>query len=141
MARVFNYELAATILAESAFADDQTVLRRYEITHRTLQRYRRRMTYDPKLSQIVVRKKQALEREWASELAPAIREAIRFLRRAASSADPGDPNAIHAVAGALKILSEVSMTREVIGARLAGADRAQRAEAGAVAPAHPAARA
>lgn len=137
MARVFNYERAATVLAETAFTDEATVLQRYRISSMTLSRYRKRMQTDPKLLQFVVTKKAALEREWANELAPAIREAIRFLQRAAREADPGDPNAIHAVAGALKILSEVSMTKEVIGARLAGADRAQRAEAGAVAPAHP----
>jgi hypothetical protein len=133
MARALNYELAATILAESAFADDQTILQRYGITYQTLYNYRKRLRSDGKLLEFFIQKKAALEREWAHELAPAIREAIRFLRRAASSADPGDPNAIHAVAGALKILSEVSMTREVIDARLAHADRPQRAEAGAVA--------
>lgn len=133
MARVFNYERAATVLAETAFMDEATVLQRYGISSMTLSRYRKRMQSDPNLLQFVIAKKAALEREWANELAPAIREAIRFLQRAAREADPSDPNAIHAVAGALKILSEVSMTKEVIGARLAGADRTQRAEAGTVA--------
>jgi len=132
----FNYERAATALAEAAFTDDLTASQRHGVSLRTLERYRSRLRTDEKLAAFVAAKKAALEREWASSLAPAIREAIRFLQRAAREADPGDPNAIYAVAGALKILSEVFMTREVIGARLAGTDRAQRAEAGAVASAY-----
>lgn len=129
----FDYERAAMILAEMPFNDDATLSQRYKISIRTLERYRSRLRTDEKLAAFVAAKKAALEREWANELAPAIREAIRFLQRAAREAHPGDPNAIHAVAGALKILSEVSMTKEVIGARLAGTDRTQRAEAGTLA--------
>jgi hypothetical protein len=132
----FNYERAATVLAEATFADDATVLRRHGLTSRTLQRYRKRLQTDSKLSQLVALKKAALVREWAEELAPAVRDTIRFLQRAATQADPADPNAIHAVAGALKILSEVLLTREVVNARLAGTDRPQHAEVAAVAPTH-----
>lgn len=133
MPKSLNYERAATVLAEAAFTNDPTASQRHGISLRTLERYRSRLRTDEKLAAFVAAKKVALEREWANELAPAIREAIHFLQRAAREADPGDPNAIHAVAGALKILSEVSMTREVINARLAGQDRPQRAETGAVA--------
>lgn len=137
MARAFNYERAATILAEAAFVDEQKILQRYKITQRTLYNYRQRLHHDPKLSEFFVQKKSVLEREWSNELAPAIREAIRFLQQAARKADPSDPAAIHAVAGALKILSEVSITKEVIDARLAGQDRPQRAATGAMATTQP----
>ncbi|MCE5419172.1 MAG: hypothetical protein JJ713_00050 [Acidithiobacillus sp.] len=130
---MLDYDFAATVLVECLYSDDAKIAHRYGITVRTIQNYRARMRKDARLSQIFAAKKAAFEREWASELAPAIREAIKFLQQAARSADPGDPEAIHAVAGALKILSEVSMTREVINARLAAQDRPQRAEVGALA--------
>lgn len=136
MARIFNYERAATVLAETAFTDEATVLQRYGISSMTLSRYRKRLQTDHKLLEFVSLKKSSLEREWASELAPAIREAIRFLQRAARDADSSDPAAIHAVAGALKILSETAMTKEVINARLVGQDRPQREEAATVVARH-----
>ncbi|WP_197057660.1 hypothetical protein [Meiothermus ruber] len=129
----FNQELAAKVLLETLFTDEETVAQRYGITSRTIYNYRKRLLADPHFSSFFNAKKAALEREWAHELAPAIRECIAFLKRAAKAVDPKSPEAIHAVAGALKILSEVSMTREVIDARLAHADRPQRAEAGALA--------
>jgi len=117
-------ERMARVIAESMYHGDRVVAERYGISLRTLQRYRRRYADgDPDLAALVAQKKAALEREWASELAPAIREAIDYLRRAARDADTHDPNAIHAVAGALKILSEVALTREVLSARLAAQDR------------------
>ncbi|MES4791948.1 MAG: hypothetical protein C4321_02230, partial [Chloroflexota bacterium] len=85
MARVFNYERAATILAEAAFSSDETLLKKYKITSSTLGRYRARLSTDPKMREFVAIKKAVLEREWASELVPAIQAAIDFLRRAASS--------------------------------------------------------
>jgi hypothetical protein len=115
-----NREQVAQILVEALYSGDHETARRFGISIRTLQRYRRRLHTDPELSQIVALKKAAFEREWAEDATQAIREAVRFLQRAATQADPSDPNAIHAVAGALKILAEVSLTREVLSVRLEG---------------------
>lgn len=122
----FDYELAATVLAEAAFSDDETVLRRHGISPRTLRRYRERLHSDSRLAAFVQEKKSILEREWADEIAPAIRAAVGFLRRAASTADASDPAAIRAIAEALKTLSELQMTREVLEARLSGAPQTPR---------------
>ncbi|WP_287408284.1 hypothetical protein [Oceanithermus sp.] len=124
MARKFNYERASRMLAEAMFHGDHAVVERYGTSLRSLQRYRRRLADgDRVLADLVAEKKAALEREWAGELAPAIREGIMFLRRAAKAADPSDPDAIHAVAGSLKILSEIALTKEVLDARFAATDR------------------
>lgn len=135
MPQVFRYELAAQILAEAAVLGDHDTVRRHGISLRTLQRYRQRLAKDPKLAESVARKKAVLEREWATELAPAIRQTILFLRRAAQEADPRDPHAIHAVAGALKILADVAMTQKVLDARLAGIGGAESEAPGALATA------
>lgn len=109
---------AATVLAEATLEDDRTVCERHGITPRTLRNYRYRLQSDPELSLLFRERLRTLEREWANELAPAIRQAVRFLQRAAHEADPRDPRAIEAVAEALRVLSEVSMTREVLQTRL-----------------------
>lgn len=116
----FDYERAATILAETAFSDDQVVCRKYGITDRTLRRYRERLLTDPRLSAFVREKQAALAERWADELGPAIGAAVRFLRQAAQKADPKDPAAIRAVAEALRGLAEIDMTRQVLQSRMGG---------------------
>jgi len=116
----FDYERAATILAEAAFSDDQSVCQRHGITDRTLRRYRARLLSDPRLSTFVREKQARLAEQWAHELAPAIGAAVRFLRQAAQSADPTNPAAIRAVAEALKALAEIDMARDMLRSRVGG---------------------
>jgi len=119
----FNYERAGAALAEAAFYGDTQAAEHFGISIRSIQRYRKRLKEDDKLASVVVEKKRILEEAWADELPGAIGSAVEFLHRAGKEADPTDPDAIHSVAGALKILSQVAMTRKVIDARLSKADR------------------
>lgn len=114
----FNYDRAAQLLADAALYGDVKALQRSGMTRQTLHRYRQRLADDDVLLQIFTEKKALLEREWANELAPAIRNGIEFLSRAAQTADASDPDAIHAVAGAVKILTGVSFTKDVLSARI-----------------------
>lgn len=111
-----NLERAATVLAEAAIYGDRKALARSGLSDRTLRNYRARLRRDPELSAIFRCKKEALEREWASALAPAIRSALAFLEEAPSRLEPS-PESVHAVAGALKILAEISLTKDVLDAR------------------------
>ena len=115
----FDYDRAATILIEAAYYGDQKTAARWDISERTIYRYRERLGRDDKLSDFVKRKKAAFERGWADELPSSIRAGIDYLKRAAQSADASNPEAIHAVAGALKIQTEVALTKDVLDARLA----------------------
>ena len=117
MARM-RYEVAARILAEAEFAPDKVVCERYGITTRTLQRYRVQMADDPTLSALVASQKAALEVEWVSDAIRTMRCQFRFLRKAARTADPKDPAAIHAVAGAMKLLGDGVAGSRIIDARL-----------------------
>lgn len=101
---------AAIILAEAAVFGDEEAIKRHKISLRTLQRYRKAVGSDPELARLFADKKAALEVAWAQEIPAAAREAILFLRRASEKADPKDPAVIHAVAGALKILTETHVT-------------------------------
>ncbi|MCC6649093.1 MAG: hypothetical protein IT374_26430 [Polyangiaceae bacterium] len=112
-------ERVATVLVEASLQGDKKTSERYDITTRTLQNWRNRLSQDVELSRLFAAKKKLATEEWASGLAPAIRGAIDFLHRATNDADVKDPAVIHAIAGALKILSGVAVTSRVLDARLA----------------------
>lgn len=124
----FNCERAAIILVEAAFFGDKPTARKFGVTTRTIQNYRQRLEEDDELSAFFTIKKQRFEDEWADELPAAIRASIRFLARAAQEANPMDPNVIHSVAGALKILADVTLTKQVLDARLTGRGEPERKE-------------
>lgn len=132
-----DYDRLATILVEAAYYGDAKTAERWGITDRTIQNYRGRLDNDSELSSFFVLKKQAFENEWANEIPAAIRSALRFIVRAGEEANPKDPEAIHAVAGALKIVTEVELTREIINARLGRYDRADGEEGRQVAALSP----
>ena len=115
----FDYERASRALAVAALEGDATAAQREGITVRTLQRYRKQLDTDPLLSQLVAEKKAALENNWANEIAPTLRAALAFIRKAAENLDPKDPEAVHAIAGAFKLVNEGHQTMKVIDARLA----------------------
>jgi transposase-like protein len=119
----FNYDLASVVLVEAAFLGDKATSKKFGISTRTLQRWRKRLNEDGRLSSFVAQRKKELDKAWAEEMPIAIKASIDFIRRAAQEAAPNDPDAIHSIAGALKILSEVAMTREVLDARLARQNR------------------
>ena len=55
-------ELAATVLMEAAFNRDEEVCRKYGISRRTLQRYRRELETERLLAGAVARAKAAFDR-------------------------------------------------------------------------------
>ena len=112
--------LAAQMLLEAVIGGDKVVAAKYGVSTRTIQRIRKRAETgsDTKLSEEVAKKKQLAEREWSKRVPEAMGAAVNFLETAARQADPKDPGAIHSIAGALKMLSEVAATWKVLDARL-----------------------
>jgi len=119
----FTEDQIAQILVEAAYRGDKEVANKYKIGQRTLYRWRDLAENRPLLTKLISQKKLAFERGWADEAASALKASLEFLKAAAQKADKTDPAAIHAVAGAAKIASELLITREVLDARLSGQDR------------------
>jgi hypothetical protein len=115
---VFNYERAATVIAEAAFFGDQRAIERHDVSLRSLQRWRDRLDNDAKLAQFVALKKRALEKEWAADLAPSISASIDFIKRAAQAGNVTDPNMVHSITGGLKIMTDVAMATKILDERL-----------------------
>lgn len=133
MSQKVDYDRVASILIEAAFFGEKQTAQRWGITDRTILNYRKRLDEDSELSDIFILKKTAFESEWASEIPASIRAGIRFLGEAAKKADPTNPEVIHAVAGAVKILAEVGLTKEIIDARLGRHNREDGAQSGTLA--------
>lgn len=115
----FDYERASRALAVAALEGDAVAAQREGITERSVRNYRARMEKDATLSALFHQKKVALENNWANEIAPTLRAALAFIRKAAENLDPKDPEAVHAIAGAFKLVNEGHQTMKVIDARLA----------------------
>lgn len=122
-------ERTAEILVDAYITrDDRKTAERYGITDRTLRNWRKSLETDAELSAIFREKKAKASEGWANEVPGALRAAVGFLRSAAEQGDPKDPNMVHSIAGAMKLLSEVSATWKLLDVRMArsaGQDGAQ----------------
>ncbi len=113
-----NVDRATSVLVEAVFFGDKEAARRYGLTTRTVENYRRRVNTDESFSVLFLQKKREFEKGWVEEIPLAIRAGTRFLLKAFQEADHKDPIVIHAVAGAMKILTEIGLAKEIIDVRL-----------------------
>ena len=123
MAMTFPHERASFVLADAIIIGDKRAAEKHGLTERTILNYRKRLEGDVKLSNLFQEKVKAAESEWAGQLGTAIRAGIDFLKSAAQTAKASDPDAIHAVAGAVKILTEVATVSKMLDARIAAQAR------------------
>lgn len=117
----FDRDRAAKIIAEAMLAGDAQACAKHGIARRTLRNWRQRIgPDDPELAAACQQRKDAVESigDWAEKLADAIRAQINFLKEAAEQAPRTDPDVIHSVAGALKILSDVASARRALDKKL-----------------------
>lgn len=113
-------ERIAEILVDAYLShDDRKTAARYGITDRTIRNWRRLLDTNVELSEFFRLKKAKASEGWADEVPGALRAAVGFLRQAAENGDPKDPQMVHSIAGAMKLLSEVSATWKLLDARMA----------------------
>lgn len=112
-------ERIAEVLVAAFLNGDRKTAERYGVTDRTLRNWRKLLDTDPKLSELFRAKKAQASEGWADEVPGAIRASVTFLRRAAEEGDPTNPDMVHSVAGAMKLLSETAATWKLLDARLA----------------------
>ena len=116
-------ELAATALFEAAFSSDEEVCRKYDISRRTLQRYRRDLATDRLLAGAVARKKAAFDRAWAEKVPDALIEALATIISVmrAIREDPvyrSHPLALEALTQAYTNLVDVHLTVQLLEHKL-----------------------
>ncbi|BDA74392.1 hypothetical protein CAL7716_085580 [Calothrix sp. PCC 7716] len=119
MSRSFNYERAAGALVDAIFMGDKAAAEKWDVSTRSIEEWRSRVKEDNELLALFNSKKQAREKSWASEIPDTIQAGLKFVKDATSHADPADPEAVKAITGALKILMDIDLTKQVLDARLA----------------------
>lgn len=112
----------ATILVYALYNTDAQAAKDFGVSTRTIWRYRAKIEKDPELAEIVSQKRIQAEAEWIDAGKDAMLTAIAFIRRCALQLKPSADNA-YAVAGALKIVSEVTATHKLIDLRIENARR------------------
>lgn len=109
----------ATLLVEAVTLGDNPACERAGVSTKTLQRARSAVQTDAELSRLVREKKALSDAKWADELPGAIRQTIAWIQRATDQgAVLPDADTIHAMAGALKILTDVGTAHRVLEVRL-----------------------
>lgn len=124
----FKPEIAAAALLTAAYANDEEACKKYGVSLRSLQNWRRRLAEDQEFADFFTKKNAEASKKWAEELPVALTQSLRFLGEAADAArkDPmyvRNPMVIQAVAGAMKLIADVLLTSRVLDARLANTDR------------------
>ena len=118
-----NYEFTAEVLAKAAASKtDKEAYTAYGVSRNIFYIWKKQLETDATLQHYVAHKKAELEKQWAHDATATIRESMAFLKRAAKEADHKDPEVIHAVAGAVKIVSEAIATTRYLDYRLNNAD-------------------
>lgn len=111
-------ELGTSLVAESAYHPDQLALcQRYNVSTRTLERWRVKVAADERLAALVVEKQKLHAEVWEVGLRETARELISALNhhaRLALKAERFDPDMVHKLAGALKIVNDAAVTRGMV---------------------------
>lgn len=108
----------ATILVEALFFGDIRTAKKWGIHKQTVVNYRKRLNNDTNgLVSVFEHKKQSFEGEWAVDIPVTVRMAMDYIKRASNELDI-TPEGVHAITGALKIVAEVGLTKEMIDVRL-----------------------
>lgn len=122
----FNRERAATVLVDAAYTNDERAAEKWGVTRASIWNWRKRLIDDGELLTLFDAKKERFEAEWAQELPNAIRACVDFIKRAALEANHTKPDVIYSIAGALKIVSDIQMSKDIIDARLSEFNRQTR---------------
>lgn len=124
MGENFNRNRAATALVEAVYRGDKYAAKHWGVTVRSIQNWRVRLLDDAALVELFTHKRDEAEKNWAADAPLAIRAAVIFILRAAQEAEV-TPEMVHATAGAMKLLADMVLTKQVLDARLAQSDRPQ----------------
>jgi hypothetical protein len=122
----FLRDRAAKAIAESVTFGIQATCAKYKISRRTLERWKKRLdTGDKELSQLVADRLEDTNAAWMAVIPGALTECFGFITRAAKEADHRDPDAIHSIVGAAKILTDIVNARQLLAEGLLGGQHQQ----------------
>lgn len=114
----FDRENAARIIAEAMVLGDKGASEKHGVSTRTIKRWRAALKNDPVLAQHISDKKAIVEADWAAKLPGALGICVEWI--ATNVPHLGrTPESLHAIAGAMKLLAETGLQKQLLDARLA----------------------
>lgn len=115
-----DVERASGILAEAAIHGDALAAKRAGVSTQTVYRYRKRQAVDPRLSELVEKKKQLLVEQWEPG---AIRYMVKLQAKLEELLDEATIENLRDLAGSMKITGELLVAHGVLGGKQSGTDR------------------
>ncbi len=111
-------DFAATVLLEAVYTTDECAAKKYGVSIRFLQRWRKQLASDEVLAGFVATKKKALDAAWAEEMPIALVKGLRFIGDACQVADKRNPAVIESVSKVIRIIADALYTGRMIDARI-----------------------
>lgn len=130
LTKEINKELAATVILEAAYTTDEIAIKKYGVSLRSLQRWRKSLSEDLALADVVRQKQEEFNRRWADEFPLMLLEAAQTLRSCFTHIRSNDkvkinPELIKSIAESVRLCGDVYLTSKAIDARIAPQDRSQ----------------
>lgn len=116
MSESFNYDRAATVLAEAAFHGDGPTAERHGVSTRSIERWRQRAQTDAGLAGFVALKKRQIADGWVLDVNRALARGAAYILTTVDTLPPTAEN-LRAVVGMMKILADATLTRDALDAR------------------------
>ena len=110
-APVFDRDRAARILVDAELFGIETTCDKWQISRRTLERYREKLRDDPGLSQVVAQKKRLVDEGWQRDACSLVKKTLAKLEALVGAATVEN---IRDVAGVLKIAGDLLITQTAI---------------------------
>ena len=105
----------------AAFQGDEAALAHFQITARTLSRYRKRTLEVAELSEIVSYRLKELEDTGAlDKVEDAVNTGLKAFARACDELNYKNPDSVEALANWFEVLTNYDLTRKMLHARLQG---------------------
>lgn len=111
-APIFDYDRAGRILVDAVLLGEQTACDKWQISRKTLSRYRERLADDPKLSAVVQQKKRLIDDGWQREASDLLKKTLTKLGQLVDNATQEQ---IREVVGVAKVVGDLVITQTAIG--------------------------
>ena len=108
----FNSERAAMILADASVMGDAAAAAKWDVSDKTVRNYRARASNNPDFAALYRKKQLSISSAWSEDAGRFLGKALAKLEKLVEQAD--DPKYIHDVAGAIKVVGELRIAKEVL---------------------------
>lgn len=112
-------EFRAQVVAEAKASTIDQAAKRNGVSRRSVFRWLKEASGDTEMARTVTRKTQLIERDWAETAKAAMRdllgELVRVVKKAGGENGAVPDGRIHEIAGAVKIVGELGVAKEMFG--------------------------